>query len=132
MRAYTVATAALALGVPIKWLDNVLSHHRVRGVDPGKQGIQRRIPAESLVILALARAVNRSLGSPLAEALRLAESATGDPDGEVRLTPGDGQVNELRLTADVAAIRGRLEERLREAVEFGATPRRGRPPKRVA
>lgn len=131
LRAYTVAVAAFALDAPVKWLDNFLSHHRVRGIEAGKQGIQRRIPAESLVVLAIARTLNRMLGAPLSRALELAESAVNSPDGEIQLGTDGAPMDDLRLIANVASVRRTLEDRLREAVEFGATPRRGRPPKRA-
>src|SRR6266513_3170231 len=50
-RAYTVATAAVALGVPTKWIDNALSHHKVAGITQQRQGIPRRLTiARDLVV----------------------------------------------------------------------------------
>ena len=53
-RGYTVATAALALSVSSKWLDNVLSHNRVAGVLQTRQGVARRLSVDGLLIVALA------------------------------------------------------------------------------
>ena len=132
LRAYTVAVAALALDVPVKWLDNVLSHHRISGLETGKQGLQRRIPTETLVVLAIARTLHRGIGAPLAKALDLAAMATNSPGGRVPISSDEpAQAGDLWLGVDVDSVRRALDIRLREAVEFGATPRRGRPPKRV-
>ena len=48
-RAYTVGTAALALDVPTKWLDNVLSHHSVPGVVQERQGVSRKVSLEGVL-----------------------------------------------------------------------------------
>ena len=131
MRAYTVDAAAFALDVPTKWLDNLLSHHAVPGVGSGRQGVQRRLSVDSLVIVALARSFHRELGASLGMAVRLASAVASRPDGDVVLNSADAtSAGTLRLIADVAAVRSTLEARLREGVEFGAAPRRGRPPRR--
>ena len=54
MRAYTVAASAFTLGVNTKWLDNVLSHHRVDGVFQQRQGISRRLTPAALLTLEIA------------------------------------------------------------------------------
>lgn len=132
MRAYTVAVAAFALNVPVKWVDNVLSHHRIPGLATGKQGVQRRIPTETLVVLAIAKLIHRAVGAPLAIALELAARAASTPDGRVPVgSPDSAIAGDLWLSADVESVRRTVDARLREAVEFGATPRRGRPPRRV-
>lgn len=129
MRAYTVAATALALDMPTKWLDNVLSHHAVPGVAQGKQGLQRRIPSSSVVILAVAKAIHRELGAPIGRALELAaEAVENSQNGSTDASSSAGRL--VRLTTDVGAVRSVVEARLREAVEFGAAPRRGRPPSR--
>src|SRR5687767_7398304 len=113
-------------------MDNVLSHHSIPGLTIGRQGLQRRIPAETLVVLAIAKRIHRAVGAPLATALELAAAAASMPDGRVPVGSDDSTIpGDLWLSADVEAVRRTLDARLREAVEFGATPRRGRPPKRV-
>ena len=72
-RAYTIATAALALEVPLKWLDNLLSHHKVAGVQQERQGIARRLTIDGLLVLGVIIRINKELGIPLARAIEMAE-----------------------------------------------------------
>lgn len=120
MRSYTVAVAALALGAEPKWLDNVLSHHRVRGVPRKKQGIQRQIPPDALLTIAVARALIETLNLPIEKALSIADRLVESPLSSVELPP-------LVVHADVRGISSRLNERLADAVEGAARPLRGRP-----
>jgi len=120
-RAYTVVTAALALGVPTKWIDNVLSHNRVRGIRQEKQGIARRLSVEGLLVLALAALLIRELGLSTAKAVIVAERLVKSSG---RSPAGEG----LRIEIDLAAFQASLLERLESAVEIAPIPRRGRPP----
>jgi len=123
-RAYTVATAALALDVPAKWLDNTLSHFNVQGVTQSRQGIPRRLPIESLTILAIAVSLVRALDTPVQRAIDLATELTRS-NGTIAL-PGDIQINiDVKHTTDL--LLGRLEH----AVEIAPLPRRGRPPQKT-
>jgi hypothetical protein len=45
-RVYTIATAALALNISTKWLDNILSHNKILGVRQNRQGVARRFSIE--------------------------------------------------------------------------------------
>ncbi|MEO8578691.1 MAG: hypothetical protein ABI469_00495 [Gemmatimonadales bacterium] len=119
-RAYTIATAALALEIPLKWLDNLLSHHKIAGVRQERQGIARRLTIEGLLVLGVIIRLNKELGIPLARTVEIAEriaTASGQytsPDGvHIRLNLNDFQT--------------RLLERLESAVEVAPAPRRGRP-----
>jgi hypothetical protein len=120
-RAYTVVTAALALGVPTKWIDNVLSHNRVLGIRQEKQGIARRLSVEGLLVLALAALLIRELGLSTAKAVIVAERLVKSSG---RSLAGEG----LRIEIDLAAFQASLLERLESAVEIAPIPRRGRPP----
>jgi hypothetical protein len=120
-RAYTVATAALALGMPIKWVDNVLSHNRVPGIRQERQGIARHLSIEGLLVLGLTAVLIHELGLPTAKAIVVAE---GISKGSGRYLGGEG----LSIEVDIAAFRARLFERLESAVEIAPVPRRGRPP----
>lgn len=124
-RAYTVGTVALALNVPAKWIDNVLSHHQVRGVTQRRQGVTRKVSPEGLLQLSLATILIDDLEVPTPAALRLAASVS-DADGNLQTPSG------LRINLDLAAIRARLESRLAQAVEIAPVPRRGRPPHSTA
>ena len=120
-RAYTVATAALALGVTAKWVDNILSHNKVLGIRQESQGIARRLSIDGLIILGLTALLNTELGLPTAEAIRVAE--------EIAKTNGQYFARHgLTVQIDLASFQASLLERLETAVEIAPVPRRGRPP----
>ena len=120
-RAYTVATAALALGMPIKWVDNTLSHNKIGGVQQEKQGIARRLSIEGLLALALTALLIDELGVPTTRAIVIAE---GIIEGKGRRLGSQG----LTVEIDLPGFQTALLERLERAVEIAPVPRRGRPP----
>ncbi len=119
MRGYTVATAAVALSVTAKWVDNALSHNRITGVAQSRQGVARRLTVEAVTVLEIALRLMRSLHIPASPALRIAQELGRDGTAYSR----DGC--ELRL--DVDEVRATVAGRLAEAVEYTPVPRRGRP-----
>ena len=120
-RAYTVAAAALALGTSVKWLDNVLSHNRVRGVSQERQGVARRLTVEALLVLSIAVLLIQEFGMPTPRAIALAENLALN---EGRYTAPQG----LNLALDLTSYRVLLLQKLETAVEIAPVPRRGRPP----
>ena len=118
-RAYTIATAALALGTSVKWLDNVLSHNSVPGVAQERQGISRRLSVEALLVLALVVLLIQEFGLPTAKAISLAEGLTRNE--------GRYSAQGLNLGLDLVSFRLQLFERLENAVEIAPIPKRGRP-----
>ena len=123
-RAYTLATAALALQVPAKWLDNALSHFRVQGVVQARQGVPRRLPIESLTLIAITLNLIADFEIPLARALDLA-TQLGGSGGKLTLESG------ARIEVDLPRITESLLQRLEHAVEVVPLPRRGRPSQRT-
>lgn len=121
-RAYTIATAAVALRTSIKWLDNVLSHYHVSGVMQEHQGVSRRFTVEGLVVLALAVLLIQELGLTTPRAIAVAEDLAKN-QGRFAASRG------LNLVLDISSFRAELLERLESAVEIAPVPRRGRPPK---
>ena len=119
-RAYTVGTVALALDVPAKWLDNILSHHRLPGIVQERQGVSRKVTLEGLLQLALALRLIQDLGIPAAGALHLA-GTVADSGGNHRTRSG------IEISLDLPRLRDELEMRLANAVEIAPVPRRGRP-----
>jgi len=120
-RAYTIATAALALGTSVKWLDNALTHNRVPGVSQERQGIPRRLTVEGLLVLGLAVLLIQELGLATQKAIVLA----GDlANNEGRYLAQHG----LILALDLTSFRAQLLEKLENAVEIAPVPKRGRPP----
>ena len=120
-RAYTVATAALALNMPVKWVDNILSHYQLTGIQQERQGVARRLSVEGLVALAVAALLINELGLPAANAITVAEEMI-EHGGRYSAT------QELTIEIDLVAFQTSLLERLERAVEIAPTPRRGRPP----
>jgi hypothetical protein len=118
MRAYTVATAAFTLRMPVKWVDNLLSHHQLRGVTGGTQGHARRLSLDAIVTLAVALSLWKTLRAPIRSCLHIAESLE---DG--KHIAGDGIV----VSVPLASIRAETVDRLSHAVETVPVPRRGRP-----
>ena len=120
-RAYTVATAALALGMPAKWVDNILSHNKVLGIRQERQGIARHLSIEGLLILALTALLIDELDLSTAKAIRVAE----------RIAKGSGRYlgrEGLSVQVDLPVFQAKLIGRLEGAVEIAPLPRRGRPP----
>ncbi len=120
-RAYTLPTAALALGTSIKWLDNVLSHNRVPGVAQERQGVSRRLTVEGLLVLGLAVLLIQELGLATPRAIALAEHLARN---EGRYTVRQG----LSVALDLPSFRAHLLDNLENAVEVAPVPKRGRPP----
>ena len=123
MRAYTVATTAVTLGVDKKWVDNVLSHHPVNGILKKRQGIVRRVTPEGLLILEIALKLGRTLGVPIRRALRISSELVEQQGREVGLA----QESELHLRANIPAISAALNSRLEHAIEITPVTQRGRP-----
>jgi dienelactone hydrolase len=119
-RAYTVATAALALDVPPKWVDNILSHHNVPGVAQHRQGVARKLTVDGLLVLALTTFLIHELGAPMLKAVGIAEELRRN-EGRYESPRG------LSLMLNLSAFRTNLLERLENAVEMAPAPRRGRP-----
>lgn len=123
MRAYTVAAIAVTLGVSKKWVDNVLSHHRVNGVHQARQGILRRVTPPGLLTLEIALGLGRALGVPIAQALGISHDLVSARGGEIQLAGHPA----ITLRVDVDAIERALSTRLERALEMTPIPRRGRP-----
>ena len=122
MRAYTVATVAVALRVSPKWVDNILSHHNVRGVTQSRQGIARSLTEEAVSVLEIALRLSKAFGIPVAQGLEIAQSVIASGAANPEQTDGL-----CTLTVDAAAVRRHVAARLVDAVEYATNPRRGRP-----
>jgi len=123
MRAYTVAATAVTLGVTRKWVDNVLSHHRVDGVHQARQGILRRVTPTGLLNLEIALGLGRALGIPIARALDISNDLMAARGGEIQLSGPPS----ITLRVDVDTMERALSARLEHALEMTPIPRRGRP-----
>lgn len=123
MPAYTVAATAVTLGIPGKWVDNVLSHHRVPGVSQARQGVSRRLSPQAVLTLDVALRISSTLGVSTSRALDLSTRVLRRPAGTETIDLGQG----VSLSIDLDEVRSELLERLAHAVEVAPSPRRGRP-----
>lgn len=121
-RAYTIAAAALTVQMPVKWLDNTLSHTKISGVVQEKQGVARRITIDGLLILSIAALLIDQLGVSLSRAIRMAETLANN--NGLYTSPGG-----VDIRLDLEVLRFELLERLEHAVEVAPIPKRGRPSK---
>lgn len=120
MRSYDVTAAALALGVPAKWIDNVLSHHRVAGVVQSRQGVRRRLGPDAVLVLAVALELVDGLHLPLARALAVSAESVASR-GPVHAGA------HVSLGVDLRRVERDVTERLAAAAEAAPVRPRGRP-----
>jgi hypothetical protein len=125
MPLYNTSTTAAAIGASAKWLDNLLSHNKVDGVQSERQGVARRLAFPAVATVALAHEIVTASSVPLSAALRLAGELLASPSGSTPISPS------LTLSIDVSAFRATLLGRLAQAVEDAPRPVRGRPRKRA-
>jgi hypothetical protein len=123
-RFYHVDIARFAADADQKWVDNLLSHYDVPGVEGAKQGLARRISTVGVYHIALVRSLTRDAGVSTATAVSLS----------VRLlTPGVASIpviTGLEFRFDREVFERHIDQAISEAVESVAPARRGRPPKR--
>lgn len=118
MRAVTTATAAVALGLNRKSLDNLLARLDLPEVTTGRQGVERRIPVALLPELLLTAELSDQLRMPVRSAFALAR----------RLGAGQAFAGSfLRVTADTASIQSEIDRQLEVAIETVVRKPRGRP-----
>lgn len=123
-RTYDVRTVALTVGTSAKWIDNLLSHHRLPGVVQGRQGVERRVSQLGIVAIEIVRVLTHDGGIVLGTAVRLAHAALASGDQHRNGVPVGPNIT---LHVDVPAIERRLHERIVLAVEAAPRVVRGRP-----
>jgi hypothetical protein len=124
MRHYDVAVASLAIAAPLKWTDNLLSHHQLAGVVGGRRGVARRLSHSAVLHLALARDLHVHLGLTVRDAVAIAAELLADGSDGVL------QRGQLRVIVDRPALERTLDLGLRDALESAPSPPRGRPARR--
>ncbi|MGH7653322.1 MAG: hypothetical protein ACREN6_01540 [Gemmatimonadaceae bacterium] len=121
MKTLSTASAAAALGVEEKVLDNVLAREGRSIILPGARGRSRRIPVTVLEHLAVAFVLSRDVGVSISRGLELAERLLASGASNI-------QVGSLAaLSFDVVRLRRTLELAIDEALESVAEHARGRP-----
>ena len=123
-KLYHVDIARHAATADHKWIDNLLSHFDVPGVEGGRQGSPRRITADGIQHIALVRILTSELGLSVAESNELAPRLLSADSAPISL--GNG----LELRLDLAEFRVNVNRLITDGVESVAPARRGRPPKR--
>jgi len=118
MRAVTTATAAAAIGLRKKALDNLLGRLDLPEASSGRQGVERRIPVTLLPELLLTAELSDQLGIPIRSAFAMARRLVA---GEVSAGPF------LQLRADTASIKLEIDRQLEVAIETVVRRPRGRP-----
>jgi hypothetical protein len=124
-RIYHIDVAAFAANAERKWVDNLVSHFDVDGVECARRGIARRITTDGLYRIALIRRLNAEAGISIAQAVRLADrllAPSERPDSAV--TIGEG----LELAFNRVDFETAIDVRIAEAVETFRPAPRGRPP----
>lgn len=151
MALYSTTTAALALGVDRKQLENLLGRCRIPGTTRGRQGRARRLSRNTLLAVAAVLRLQRTLGIPASRGAELlADGLLSHPRGNAGTLPGalftareaeDNGPQAVRVPRDGAALRHgpflllvdvpelerELAQALAEAIEMSPRPRRGRP-----
>jgi hypothetical protein len=123
-RHYQIDIAVFAAESDRKWVDNLLSHFDVPGVEAAKQGVARQLTQSGVYHVALTRRLWLDGGMSVEAALAAARRLLSDPSGRLLLAPS------LELRLDREEFRARIDERISEAVESIVPRRRGRPPAR--
>ena len=118
MRAVTTATAAAAIGLRKKALDNLLGRLDLPEASSGRQGVERRIPVTLLPELLLTAELADQLGMPIRSAFLLARRLVS---GEVALGPF------LLVRAETTTLTEEIDRQLEVAIETVVRRPRGRP-----
>ena len=123
-RLYHVEVVRHAANTDLKWVDNLLSHFEVPGVQRWRQGVARKISLDGIYHVALVRRLNRELHLPVSAAVTLAKRLLASESGHPVVVSG------IELRIDRPALEAEVDRRVDEAVESSTRPRRGRPPQR--
>jgi len=126
VRFYHVDIARFASDADPKWVDNLLSHFNLPGVERTRQGSSRRLSATSIHHIALIRTISRNLGVSTGLAVSLATRLLGEGPAKVDVEPA------ISLTLDRNTFVRRIDAAIAVAVESIEPARRGRPPRRPA
>lgn len=126
MRGYDVAVVSLAIDAPLKWTDNLISHHQIPGVLQSERGVARKISHDALLFLAVVRELHQHLDMSVRAAVSTSRTLLSS------MSPTVPERGHVRVSLDRAGLERAVLSRLRDALESAPTPRRGRPPGRFA
>src|SRR4051812_21324080 len=97
-RFYHIEIARHAANADPKWVDNLLSHFAVPGVEKARQGVARRITMSGVYHVTLIRRLHREAGLSIASAVSLAGRLLASESAHTRIAPG------LELHVDRTAL----------------------------
>jgi hypothetical protein len=117
---YSSRAVALALGIPPKELDNLISRVAVPSIPGGTQGRDRRIGLEAVLHLAVMREIRLFLGCSWKHASSLASQVRGN-------AAASNARQTVSLRVELERIREELPARLADASEYVVPRARGRP-----
>ena len=128
VRAYNAKTVAFAVGATPKWLDNLLSRHRLPGVTQSRQGVERQISDEGLLAIELTRLLVWEFGIPLPQSAAIVRTVLRTrpdvrDDHGARFEAPSG----VALLFPLHRIQERLRIQLLTAIEAVPNVARGRP-----
>ena len=126
MRSYTIAIAALAIGAPHRWMDNILSQFTIPDVISVRRGVARKLSYAAIVRLAIVRQLHTELGIGTGDAVRLTAKMLYSE------TAGVLESGHLTLSVNWAEVERTENARLADALESHPNRRRGRPPGKAA
>ena len=121
MPLYNTSSTASAIGVTDKWLDNLLSHNKIEGVQQARQGVARRLSLEAVLIITVTRSLMEAFSIPAPRAIALANDLMTASTGSVVFPPA------VSLVLDIPTLRAMVIDQLMHAIEITPTRPRGRP-----
>jgi hypothetical protein len=124
-RRYHVDIAQHVADADHKWVDNLLSHFDIPGVDRERQGVARVLSARGIYHVALIRQLTRRFGVSVTQSVSLAVQLLDTDVGELSIAPG------LLLRVDRGVFEQTVDAAIALAVESVTPARRGRPSKHV-
>jgi hypothetical protein len=120
--SYHVDIAGFVAGADRKWIDNLLSHFQLPGIEQGRRGSARRVTQTGLYHIALVRSIAQELGAPLKVSVAMAMALMRAHSSELPI------FDALTLRLDRDRFQRAVDARVAEAVEAIVPARRGRPP----
>jgi hypothetical protein len=122
-RLYHVDIARHAAAADHKWVDNLLSHYEIPGVEGGRQGSPRRISPDGIQHIALVRLLTQEFEISVRSAVRVAKRLMVADSAPLALGSG------LELRLDLERFRLNVQALIADGVESVMPARRGRPRK---
>ena len=120
-RMYHIDIAVFAAEADTRWVDNLVSAHRIPGVESSRRGVARRMSTHAIYHIAIVRQLSQGFGASVDTAVDLASRLLGADDSRISI-PGH-----LEVRVDRQNFERAIDERIAVAVESIVPVRRGRP-----